>query len=77
MLHDIVGKATMQVNSSHHQAVATPGPVASVNAIAPDGVIEGIEDRRFRFCLGLQWHPEFGIDPGDQSVFQALVSAAS
>ena len=77
MLHDIVGKPTMQVNSSHHQAVATPGPVASVNAIAPDGIIEGIEDRRFRFCLGLQWHPEFGIDPGDQSVFQALVSAAS
>ena len=77
MLHDIVGQATMQVNSSHHQAVATPGSVASVNAIAPDGIIEGIEDRRFRFCLGLQWHPEFGIDPGDQSVFQALVSAAS
>ena len=67
----------MRVNSSHHQAVATPGLSATVNAKAPDGIIEGIEDRRFRFCLGLQWHPEFGIDPGDQRVFQALVSAAS
>ena len=76
LLHDIVGTATMQVNSSHHQAVATPGPTAAVNAAAPDGIIEGIEDRRFRFCLGLQWHPEFCIDPGDERVFQALVQAA-
>ncbi len=77
LLHDIVGETTMQVNSAHHQAVATPGLTASVNATAPDGIIEGIEDRRFRFCLGLQWHPEFGIDPGDRRVFHALVSAAS
>ena len=77
LLHRIVGRQTMQVNSSHHQAVATPGPLATVNAMAPDGIIEGIEDGRFRFCLGVQWHPEFLIDPGDTSVFQALVGAAS
>ncbi len=77
LLYEIVGSAAMQVNSSHHQAVAAPGPTATVNATAPDGIIEGIEDRRFRFCLGLQWHPEFGIDPGDRRVFQALVSAAA
>jgi putative glutamine amidotransferase len=65
----------MQVNSAHHQAVRDPGPFATVNAYAADGVIEGVEDRRFRFCIGVQWHPEFLIDPGDRRIFQAFVEA--
>jgi putative glutamine amidotransferase len=77
LLHRIVGAATMQVNSSHHQAVRDPGPFATVDATAPDGVIEGIEDRRFLFCLGVQWHPEFHIDPGDRRIFDALVAACA
>ena len=44
LLHRIVGSTTMQVNSSHHQAVRDPGRDAMVNALAPDGVVEGIED---------------------------------
>jgi len=44
-----------------------------VNAVAPDGVIEGIEDPRYRFCVGVQWHPEFLTDPGDARIFRALV----
>jgi putative glutamine amidotransferase len=47
-----------------------------VNATAPDGVIEGIEAPDLPFCLGLQWHPEFGIDPGDGRIFAAFVQAA-
>jgi putative glutamine amidotransferase len=76
LLHRIVGAGTMQVNSSHHQAVLAPGTTAVVNAVAPDGVIEGIEDPRRRFCLGVQWHPEFHIDPGDRRIFAALIEAA-
>jgi putative glutamine amidotransferase len=75
MLHGIVGAHSMAVNSSHHQAVADPGR-AVVNAIAPDGVIEGIEAPTQGFCLGVQWHPEFGIDPGDRKLFAALIEAA-
>lgn len=75
LLARIVGAETMQVNSSHHQAVRDPGPAAIVNAIAPDGVIEGIESDRYRFCLGVQWHPEFLIDPGDARIFAALIAA--
>jgi putative glutamine amidotransferase len=75
-LHRIVGRDSMRVNSSHHQAVRTPGPSAAVNAAAPDGVIEGIESDAYRFCLGVQWHPEFQIDPGDTRIFQALIEAA-
>lgn len=75
LLHRIVGAETMHVNSAHHQAVRAAGSRAVVNATAPDGVIEGIEDPTRRFCIGVQWHPEFHIDPGDRRIFSALVSA--
>lgn len=75
LLHRIVGRDVMQVNSSHHQAVRSAGPHAVVNATAPDGVIEGIEDPRHAFCLGVQWHPEFHIDHGDRAIFDALIGA--
>ena len=75
LLHRVVGAAHMQVNSSHHQAVREPGRFAVVNAVAEDGVIEGVEDPRYKFCLGVQWHPEFGIDPGDRRIFDALIAA--
>jgi putative glutamine amidotransferase len=75
LLRRIVGAAEMQVNSSHHQAVRDPGPHAVINAVAPDQVIEGVEDPRYRFCLGVQWHPEFFIDPGDRRIFDALIAA--
>jgi putative glutamine amidotransferase len=75
LLHRIVGAVEMQVNSAHHQAVRAPGPHAVVNATAPDTVIEGLEDARYRFCLGVQWHPEFFIDPGDRRIFDAFIAA--
>ncbi len=31
----------------------------------------------YRFCLGVQWHPEFLIDPGDSGMFRRFVAAAS
>jgi putative glutamine amidotransferase len=75
LLHRIVGSATMRVNSAHHQAVRDPGPGAVINASALDGVVEGIEHPDRRFCLGVQWHPEFFIDPGDRRIFDALIAA--
>ncbi len=75
LLHRLVG-AKMQVNTSHHQAVKDAGR-STVNAVAPDGVIEGIEDASRRFCLGVQWHPEYLIDPGDTAIFDALIAAAN
>jgi len=75
LLHRIVGAAEMHVNSSHHQAVAGAGKRAVVNAIAPDGVIEGIEGTAHRFALGVQWHPEFLIDQGDRKIFDAFIAA--
>ncbi len=75
LLHRITGATTMRVNSSHHQAVRAPGR-ACVNATAPDGVIEGIEAPDQKFCLGVQWHPEYLVDQGDARIFAALIAAA-
>lgn len=75
-LAEIVGTPELQVNSAHHQAAAdAPGPI-TVNAVAPDGVIEGIELSEKPFCIGVQWHPEYLISAGDGKIFAALVSAA-
>ncbi len=76
LLHHIVGTTQMAVNSAHHQAADKMGDGVVVNAVATDGVIEGIEAPRYRFCLGVQWHPEYAIDAGDTKIFWAFVEAA-
>lgn len=75
-LHQIVESTEFPVNSVHHQAIKDVGPYAMVNALAPDGVIEGIESSKYRFCLGLQWHPEFIVTEHDGAIFKAFVDAA-
>lgn len=77
LLHRITGAAELPVNSAHHQAVKGVAPGMVIDATAPDGVIEGIEDPRHRFCLGVQWHPEFAISPGDLRIFEAFIAAAA
>lgn len=69
------------VNSAHHQAVKKVAPGFRVNALADDGVIEGIEldlpleDTR-TFVMGVQWHPEFNISPLDCIIFDHFIRAA-
>lgn len=76
LLHRIVGAERLAVNSAHHQAAADQPDGVVVNARAPDGVIEGIEAPRYRFCVGVQWHPEFAICEGDERLLAAFVEAA-
>ncbi|GBD42504.1 Putative glutamine amidotransferase [bacterium HR39] len=75
-LHGITGRLRMAVNSAHHQAVDRPGRDLLVSARAPDGVVEAVEHRHHPFVIGVQWHPEYGIDPGDRRLFEGLVAAA-
>ncbi len=75
LLANIVKQAEIMVNSAHHQAVEVVASGVIVNAIAPDGVIEGIEYGAHPFCIGVQWHPEFLITPADQAIYAAFIAA--
>ncbi len=77
LLHRIAGATKLSVNSAHHQAVKDVGDGVLIDAVASDGVIEGIEAPARRFCLGVQWHPEFSIDPADEKIFDAFIAEAS
>ncbi|MBC6444807.1 MAG: gamma-glutamyl-gamma-aminobutyrate hydrolase family protein [Alphaproteobacteria bacterium GM202ARS2] len=76
LLHRIVGKKEVRVNSSHHQAVDKVGEQLRISARADDGIIEAIESLRYRFCLGVQWHPEYRVDDSDVLLFEELVRVA-
>jgi putative glutamine amidotransferase len=75
LLHRIVGTDALDVNSAHHQAAKDASDETIINAVAPDGVIEGIEAIGKRFCLGVQWHPEYKVSAGDGAIFQAFIDA--
>lgn len=75
LLHKIGGELQTAVNSAHHQAVKDVPETIIVNAVAPDGVIEGIEDPTRKFVIGVQWHPEFHISPVDAKLFEAFIQA--
>lgn len=77
-LRAVLGVDTLRVNTAHREAVRTLPDGLTVNATAPDGVIEGIEVPGRRYCLGIQWHPEFFLEAGDPNLrlFTGLVEAA-
>jgi putative glutamine amidotransferase len=74
-LHVIAGVTRLAVNSAHHQAAGRVGAGVVVSGRAPDGVIEAIEAPGRRFCIGVQWHPEYGISAADDALFEALIAA--
>jgi putative glutamine amidotransferase len=75
LLHRCIGRAVVEVNSTHHQAVEQLGEGLHVSATAPDGVIEAIEDPAYPFCLGVQWHPEYGVTSHEQGLWVGFAAA--
>ncbi len=79
-IHQAHGSPKINVNSSHHQAVALPGDGMLISAVCPeDGTIEAIEGTAAdHFVVGVQWHPERSFDDDDYSkaIFRAFVEAA-
>jgi len=75
LLSRIVGRSSIAVNSAHHQAVKDVPASILINSRSEDGVIEGIEDPSRRFCMGVQWHPEYAITPADTRLFRAFIEA--
>ncbi len=70
----------MNVNSSHHQAVAIPGDGLRVAARCPqDAVIEAIEGTAAgHYVLAVQWHPErtFESSAASRALFARFVAEA-
>lgn len=76
-LMKIFGKRELSVNTSHKQAVRETGQGLIPTAVAPDGVIEGIEDPTLPCFFGVQWHPERQYQEPDQiKLFEYLVQQA-
>lgn len=79
LLWNCVGqKELIQVNSSHHCCVDRLGKGVKLVGKATDGVPEAIEVPSARFCLGVQWHPEYTWQTldSDLGLWKAFVEAA-
>jgi len=76
-LASILPAVELNVNSSHHQAVGKLGEGLRITAYAPDKVVEGLEDPRHPFYVGVQWHPEDMKGEGSAAaLFDAFIRAA-
>jgi putative glutamine amidotransferase len=76
-LATVLGTTQLSVNSFHHQAVDYLGTGLRACAWAPDGTIEAVEDWDQPFVLAVQWHAETLRVPGQQALFEELVSVAA
>jgi putative glutamine amidotransferase len=61
---------TIPVNSSHHQGILEVGTGLVPTALAPDGLIEGIEAPG-EPVVGVQWHPEL-MWPAEEYALRVL-----
>ncbi len=66
LLHRIMGRDTLYVNSFHHQAVKVPSDKVTVMAVAPDGIVEAYESAmKGQWILAVQFHPEMLVRSDD------------
>lgn len=77
-LADIFGAGPLKVNSMHHQGIRTLGSGLLSTAIAPDGLVEGVEGVDGSYVVAVQWHPEVLIDGSEPTrrLFASFVEAA-
>ena len=67
LLSQIVGKSRLNVNSWHHQGLKDIGENLVVTATSDDGMVECIERTDCTYVIGVQWHPEWSVEEGDDS----------
>jgi putative glutamine amidotransferase len=78
LLHSIAKADVIEVNSLHHQGIATLATSLGIEGIAPDGTIEAVRVITTEgFGLGVQWHPEFDAltNPLSTAVFRSFGAA--
>jgi putative glutamine amidotransferase len=78
LLARLSGQSEAMVNSLHHQGVDRLAPGLAVEAVAPDGQIEGVSLPGAKgFVLGVQWHPEWAWaeNPLSRAIFKGFGAA--
>ena len=73
LLYSILGVEQSVVNSRHKTGVQNTNLVVSARAF--DGVIEAVEDKKKKFFLGLEWHPESLVNKNSDLIFEAFIKS--
>lgn len=73
LLYSILGVEQSVVNSRHKTGVQNTNLVVSARAF--DGVIEAVEDKKKKFFLGLEWHPESLVNKKSDLIFEAFIKS--
>jgi putative glutamine amidotransferase len=75
VLWRLLGRPEIDVNSLHWQAIDRLADGLTVEAVAPDGVIEAVSVTGAKdFALAVQWHPEYRAteNPISMAIFHAF-----
>ncbi len=79
LLHGLAGRRSVMVNSVHSQGVQRLGDKLTIEAVAPDGVVEAFTVTGApAFALAVQWHPEWQVMKNEfsRAMFAAFGAAA-
>jgi putative glutamine amidotransferase len=77
LLHEIIRKEELMVNSIHNQSIDRIGEGLSVSSREPNGIIQSIERPGERFYLGVQFHPERLIHRSQfRRIFKSFIQEA-
>jgi putative glutamine amidotransferase len=77
-LAELLGATKLYVNSLHEQSIDRPADGLVVEAVAPDGIIEGVRVAGASgFAYGVQWHPEwrYAETPASLTLFRVFGDA--
>ncbi len=72
-LYKILGTDKIEVNSRHKDMIVDPK--CDIVGVSEDGVVEALEDKRKKFFIGVQWHPEnmYSYDILEHKLFDYFV----
>lgn len=75
----IFSKNEFEVSTLHHQAIKELGLDIKPIGKSEDGLIEAVYKDGSKYCVGVQWHPEYIYKVSDESanVFRSFIKACS
>lgn len=76
VLHSIIGKSGIEVNSYHHQAIKKVGGGLVVSAHSGDKLPEALENDD-KNIIAVQWHPELTMDDSSDKLFKYFIYSAA